>query len=781
MASGIGARVLRKEDQRLLAGTAQFVGDIKMPRLWEAAYVRSPIAHGRIDGITKPAAFAGQVFTAADMADALPIRAESSLPTYKASDYPALATGKVRYVGECVAICIAPTRAEAEDIADLVVLDLTPLPAVVDALTARAPGAALVHEDWGDNLFLTTFTDGDIDAVKARADVVIHREYNTARQCMVPLEGKGTLSYWDAKAGQLVVQTSTQVPHLIRTGIAQFLQMDQGAVRVIAPDVGGGFGYKCVLQPEELSVSWVARRTGRPIRWTEDRREHLVAGANTRQHHYLLTAYADRTGRILGIDAEITVDIGAYSVWPFTACLEAAQAGGNLPGPYAFHTYRCKTFSVATNKPAFTPYRGVARPGVCFAMELTIDAIARAVGREPAAVRRDNLIPAAAMPYTTVTGKFYDSGDYPGSLDRAAALIDLPGFRARQVAARAAGRHLGIGFSTFTEQSAHGTKVFAAWGLPLVPGYEQAMVKITPSGSVEVRSGNHSFGQGLETTLAQVASEWLTVDVGQIRVVMGDTGLTPYSTGAYASRGMVMAGGAVSKAAEVLAGRLKRHAAHLLQCDAGAVVLRAGAAWHGAASVSIADIARAWYLRPDQLSGNVDTAGLEVTEGYKPDIDTGVFTYATHAAVVEVDTETGIVKVQDYVIFEDCGRRVNPLILEGQAYGGAAQGIGTALFEEVIYDAAGQPLTSTLADYLLPGPAELPEFRLDHAETLSPYTRHGIKGVGEGAAIAPGGAIVNAINDALTPLGVELTRIPATPERVLAAILAARDREGIGA
>ncbi len=470
----------------------------------------------------------------------------------------------------------------------------------------------------------------------------------------------------------------------------------------------------------------------------------------------------------------MVVDAGAYSVWPFTACLEAAQAGGNLPGPYAFDTYRCKTFSVATNKPAFTPYRGVARPGVCFAMELTIDAIARAVGREAAAVRRDNLVPAAAMPYTTVTGKFYDSGDYPGSLDRAAAMIDLPGFRVRQAAARAAGRHLGIGFSTFTEQSAHGTKVFAAWGLPLVPGYEQAMVKITPSGSVELRSGNHSFGQGLETTLAQVASDRLTVDVGQIRVVMGDTGLTPYSTGAYASRGMVMAGGAVSKAAEVLAGRLKRHAAHLLQCGAEAVELRAAKAWHGNACVSIADIARAWYLRPDQLAGDVDTAGLEVTEGYKPDIDTGVFTYATHAAIVEVDAETGIVKVQDYVIFEDCGRRVNPLILEGQAYGGAAQGIGTALFEEVIYDAAGQPLTSTLADYLLPGPAELPEFRLDHAETLSPYTRHGIKGVGEGAAIAPGGAIVNAINDALAPLGVELTRIPATPERVLAAILAAR-------
>lgn len=781
MSSGIGARVLRKEDQRLLTGTAQFVGDIRLPRMWEAAYVRSPIAHGRINAITKPAAFADRVFTAQDMADVLPIRAESSLPGYKVSDYPALATGKVRYVGECVAICVAPTRAEAEDIAEQVVLDLTPLPPVVDALQARAPGAALVHDDWGDNLFLTTFADGDIEAVKARADVVIHREYNTARQCMVPLEGKGTLSYWDAKAGQLVVYTSTQVPHLIRTGIAQFLQLDQGAVRVIAPDVGGGFGYKCVLQPEELSVSWVARKTGRPIRWTEDRREHLVAGANTRQHHYLLTAYADMTGRILAIDAEITVDIGAYSVWPFTACLEAAQAGGNLPGPYAFDVYRCKTWSVATNKPAFTPYRGVARPGVCFAMELTIDAIARAVGREPAEVRRDNLIPAAAMPFTTVTGKFYDSGDYPESLSRAAAMIDLPGFRARQAAARAEGQFLGIGFSTFTEQSAHGTKVFAAWGLPLVPGYEQAMVKITPSGSVEVRSGNHSFGQGLETTLAQVASEWLSVDVGDIRVTMGDTGLTPYSTGAYASRGMVMAGGAVSKAAEVLAGRLKRHAAHLLQCDAGAVVLRAGHAWHGAASVSIATIARAWYLRPDQLAGDVDTAGLEVTEGYKPAIDTGVFSYASHAAIVDVDVETGIVRIEDYVIFEDCGRRVNPLILEGQAYGGAAQGIGSALFEEVIYDGAGQPLTSTLADYILPGPTELPKFRLDHAETLSPYTRHGIKGVGEGAAIAPAGAIVNAINDALTPLGVELSRIPATPERVLAAILAARAGAGAGA
>ncbi|PHS08462.1 MAG: carbon monoxide dehydrogenase [Blastopirellula sp.] len=778
MPTGIGARVQRQEDRRLLNGQAIFVDDIKMPGLWEAAYVRSPIAHGIIKEIRKPAEFETRIFTAADMDDVLPIRAESSLPTYKASDFHSLATGKVRYVGECIAICIAPTRAEAEDIAELVELDLDPLPPLIDALVARTDHTNLVHEDWEDNLFLSTSFDGNIEEAKAKADVVIEREYHTARQCMMPMEGKGTLAYWDGKADQLVVYTSTQIPHLIRTGLSEFLQMDQGQVRVIAPDVGGGFGYKCILQPEEISVSWVARKTGRPIRWTEDRREHLVAGANTRQHHYKLIAYADKVGRILGIDAEITVDVGAYSVWPFTACLEASQAGGNLPGPYAFKNYRCKTYSVATNKPPFTPYRGVARPGVCFAMELTIDAIARAVGREPIDVRRENLVPAAAMPYTNVTGKFYDTGDYPDSVNQAAKMIEFDGFRAKQAKALRNGRYIGIGFSTFTEQSAHGTKVFGAWGLPLVPGYEQAMVKITPSGSIEVRSGNHSFGQGLETTLAQMASEWLGVDIANIRVTMGDTGTTPYSTGAYASRGMVMAGGAVSKASEVLAERVKIHAAHLLQCKPKDIELRDGEAFNKKTSVSLKDIAKAWYLRPDRLPDDVNTAGLEVTEGYKPSIDTGVFSYATHAATVEVDPATGITKIKDYVIFEDCGRRVNPLILEGQAYGGAAQGIGTALYEEVIYDAAGQPLTSTLADYIVPGPNELPDFKLGHSETLSPYTRHGIKGVGEGAAIAPSGAIVNAINDALRPLNIEIHQVPATPHRVLSKILSVQN-EGV--
>ncbi|MCO6381283.1 xanthine dehydrogenase family protein molybdopterin-binding subunit [Oceanicola sp. 502str15] len=772
--AGIGARAPRKEDARHLKGRAQFVGDIKLAGGWEAAFVRSPLAHARITSITKPEGAEGRVFTAADMADLKPIRCESTLPSYKVSDYPALAQGKVRYVGECIAICIAPTRAEAEDLAEAVLVDLDPLPPIPNVQTALAEGAALLHEDWGDNLFLTTRHDGDLAEARAKASVVIEREYETARQAMNPMEGKGVLAHWDHKADQLVVYTSTQVPHLIRTGLSECLALDQSEVRVIAPDVGGGFGYKCVLQPEELSVAWVARKVDRPIRWTEDRREHLTAGANTRQHSYKITAYADDEGRLLGLDADIWVDIGAYSVWPFTACLEAAQAGGNLPGPYDIGAYSCRTYSVATNKPGFTPYRGVARPGVCFAMELTMDAIARAVGRDPLEVRCLNLVQGGAMPYTNITGKYYDSGDYPAAAREAARLIDVPAVRARQKAASAEGRYLGLGFASFTEQSAHGTKVFASWGLPLVPGYEQASVKLTPSGTLEVRSGNHSFGQGLETTIAQVACEWLTTSLDQVKVTMGDTGLTPYSTGAYASRGMVMAGGAVSKAAEELARRVRVHGAHLLQCAPEEVEIREGAVTNGLASASFAEIASAWYLHPDRLPDDVNTAGLEVTEGYKPDIDTGVFTYATHAALVEVDPATGRTEILDYVIFEDCGRRVNPLILDGQSYGGAAQGIGTALFEEALYDASAQPLTSTLADYILPGPAELPHFRLGHAETLSPHTRHGIKGVGEGAAIAPAGAIVNAINDALSPLGVELTQIPATPHRVLSAILDAR-------
>lgn len=771
---GIGARVPRKEDARHLAGRGRFVGDIRMPGLRDVAFLRSPVAHARILSVAKPAGGEDRVFTAADLEGVKPVVTRSSIPGYKLSEYPPLATGKVRFVGEIVAMAVAPTRAEAEDLCEEIAFDYEELAPVVESEAGRAPGAPLLHPEWGDNLFLKTSFDSGIEAVLRDAPVRVTREFKTARQCMHPMEGKGVLAHWDFQTGQLVVVTSTQVPHLIRTGLAECLDIEQGRLRVVSPDVGGGFGYKCLLQPEEVLIAWLALTRKQPFRWIEDRREHLTAGANARQHHYKITAFADPRGRLLGLDAEIMVDTGAYSVWPFTAVLEAAQAGGNLPGPYDFSAYRCETYSVATNKPPFAPYRGVARPGVCFAIELTIDAIARAVGREPLDVRAENLVQAGAMPYTNVTGKHYDSGDYPESLR---AVQDLIGFRAvreRQLRPEPDGRLVGVGFATYTEQSAHGTKVFAAWGLPLVPGFEQATVKLTPDGGLEVRAGIQTIGQGLETTLAQVASEILTIPLSKITVKLGDTGDTPYSTGAYASRGMVMAGGAVSKASEALATQIRAIAGHLMQAPPDKVEFRDGRIVAGHSSISFADVGCAWYLRPDQLPEGVSTRGLEVTEGYKPKVDSGVFSYASHAAVVAVDPATGLVQILDYAVFEDCGRQVNPMIVEGQTYGGVAQGIGTALFEESPYDSQGQPLATTLLDYLLPAATDLPNVKLGHSETLSPYSAHGIKGVGEGGAIAPGAAIVNAINDALRPLGAELTEIPATPERILHAIATAR-------
>jgi carbon-monoxide dehydrogenase large subunit len=774
---GIGARVLRKEDDRHLHGRGQFVGDLAMKGLKEVAFLRSNLAHGRIRTISKPAGKEALIVTAADLKTVKPIFADSSIPGFKASNYPALATDKVRFVGECLAACIADTRAAAEDLAEEIEVDIEELPAVIDSLKARAPDAPLVHDDWSDNLFLTTSVQGDIETLAKTAPVKVTRELRTGRQCMHPMEGKGVLAYWDFQAGQLVVYTSTQVPHMIRTGLSETLGLEQRQIRVIPPDVGGGFGYKCVLQPEEIVIAWLAMTTKHPHRWVEDRREHLTAGANSREHHYQITAYADNRGRLLGLDAEITVSVGAYSVWPFTACLEAAQAGGNLPGPYDFQVYRCKTFSVATNKPPFTPYRGVARPGVCFAIELMMDAIAREVGRDPMDVRAENLVKSEQMPYNNVTGKHYDSGDYPASLKQVSELIDAQAIRTRQKTPEADGRLIGVGFSTFTEQSAHGTKVFASWGIPVVPGYEQATVRLTPDGGLEIRAGIHTIGQGLETTLSQVAVHELGIDYDQVRVTLGDTASTPYSTGAYASRGMVMAGGAVSRASQELARRIRRIAAHLLQCKDEDIRFEDREIRAGGASLSFADIGRAWYLRPEQLPEDVNTMGMEVTEGYKPQVDTGVFTYASHAAVVAVDPETGIVEILDYAAVDDCGRMVNPMIVEGQVLGGTVQGVGTALFEESPYDQAGQPLASTLQDYTLPGASDLPWIKLGHIETLSPYSAHGIKGVGEGGAIAPPGAIVNAINDALKGHNVEITQIPATPERILSAILAAESQQ----
>ncbi len=769
---GVGARLQRKEDRRFLRGTGRYIGDYRFDRMRDVAFVRSPVAHGRLVDVEIPDKLKSSVFVAEDLADVQPIRAVSPLPGFKVSEQPVLVADKVRQVGELIAMCVADTRAEAEDMADAVVVDIDALPAVVDMVKAREPDSPLVHEDWGDNDYIEIAFGGDIAAAASSAAIRVTRELRTARQCMAPIEGRGFIAEWDSRLEQLVVHAATQFPHVVRTGLAQCLGLSEAQIHVISPDVGGGFGYKAILAAEEVCLCWLALRSSHPVRWLEDRREHLTANANCREHHYNITAYADEDGRLLAVDAECIVDSGAYSAYPFTAAIEASQVAAILPGPYDLTGYRCKSRAVATNKAPILPYRGVARPGVCFAMELMIDAVARAAEMEPWQVRLRNLVPPDAMPYDNITDKHFDSGDYPELLHRAVEAIDIAGIRVRQKRGEPDGRLIGVGLASLSEQTAHGT---TADGKKRAL-HELAMARLTPDGGLELRVGVHTHGQGLETTLAQIANQILGIDPENVRVVHGDTALTPYSTGTWGSRCIVWAGGAVASACDEIAARVSRIGARLLQTDEDSVSLVDGAVVGPSGSVSLAEIASAYYLRPADLPDDVDSRGLEATEGYAPKVRTGVHTGATHGAVVAVDPGTGIVEILDYVVAEDAGTMINPMIVDGQIIGGTAQGVGSALYEEARFSADGQPLDSTLADYLLPGASEMPDVRLLHMETPSPYTTFGQKGVGEGGAIGPGAAIANAINDALRPLGAEVCEIPVTPRRVLQAIADARSR-----
>ncbi len=775
---GIGARLLRKEDDRFMRGRGQFVGDIKLPGMLEVAFLRSPIAHGRIRAIHVPAEIRERVFVMEDLEGVNPIRAIATLPGFKASEQWPLARHKLRHVGELIAMCVAPTRAEAEDLAARIDLDIEELPAVYDMLAARQAGGSLVHDHWGDNLFLISAQSGDIAAAKREATVAVTRELRTARQVMSPIEGRGVVAQWNTRLDQLLVYSSTQQSHIVRSGLAECLGLDHARVRVIAPDVGGGFGYKGILLPEEVCLAWATRKLARPLRWLEDRRENLTAGADCREHHYVITAYADAAGKLLALDCEATVDAGAYSAYPFSACLEGGQVVSILPGLYDFAQYRCTAYTVATNKPPILPYRGVARTGVCFALEVLIDAVARELDLDPTEVRLRNLVRPEQMPFTNVTGKYFDSGDYPECLRRAMAAIGFDKLRGRQRRGEEDGRRVGLGFAMYCEQAGHGTSVYAGWGVPMVPGYEQATARLTPDGGLELRIGAHSHGQGMETTMSQVAHSLLGIAHDKIKLVHGDTEYTPYSTGTWGSRSMIMSGGAVAAACDQLAERARRIGAKLLQCSFEETRLEDGAVAGPSGRIAIADIARTWYRRPHELPPDVDPGGLEVTAGYRMPRDTGTFSYAAHAALVAVDSETGEIEILDYVVVEDGGVLVNPMIVDGQIYGGVAQGVGTALYEEMPFDPQGQPLASTLSDYLLPGAMEVPDMRIEHMETPSPLTRFGQKGIGEGGAIAPPAAITNAINDAMRDLGAELLVSPATPRRVVEAIAAAAERRG---
>ncbi len=775
---GVGASLERKEDARHLHGRGQFVADVKLPGTQDVAFVRSPHAHARIRGISLPPDADGRVFTARDLPRLAEMRAVPQVTGFKVSGYPPLATQKARYVGEPIAACVAATRAEAEDLANSVDVDYEVLPAVIDAAAALVKAPSLLHETWGNNLFIErVFQAGDIDTVARAADVVVRRSYRMHRQVAVPLEGRAVLAHRDHRLDQLVVYTSTQVPHIIRLGLAEVLGLEERCIRVIAPDVGGGFGSKARLSPEEAAIAALALEVDHPVRWVEDRAEHFLASTHTRDHHYRVTAYADERGRVAGIDVELIVDSGAYAMWPNGPFLETGMAARNLPGPYDIRHYRVKTYTVATNKAPIGPYRGVGRPGACFAIERTIDEVARAVGRDPVEVRLENMVTSAQMPYTTIANLKFDNGDYPAAVKLCAEAIDLPGVRARQKRGEPDGRRIGVGFACYSEQTGHGCGEWVSRGSPFIPGYESCTAQLMPDGTLVLLVGIQSHGQGLETTLAQIAHEELGIDPAKISVRHGDTSLSPFGMGTIASRSIVMAGGAVAHTTRLLREKVLKIGAHLLQCDAADVRCAGGKVVGQRGAVGIEEIARVAHIRMEALPPGVEPL-LNVTSTYQPGIDTGVYSYATHAAVVAVDPATGMIELLDFAVAEDCGTMINPMIVDGQVRGGVVQGIGTALYEEIPYDEQGQPLAGTLADYLVPGAAELPAIKIVHLSTPTPYTEYGVKGMGEGGAIAPPAAIANAVRDALAPLGAEVNETPLSPRRVLAAIRRAQAARG---
>src|SRR5579862_7993268 len=773
---GVGASLLRREDDRHLRGRGEFVADMRLPGAQEVVFLRSPHAHARIRAIAVPPMARGRVFTAADLPRMQPIRIVNQTPGAKSPAWPPLATDKVRYVGDAVAACVAPTRAAAEDLAAGIAVDYEVLDAVVDAPT-QMRGGVLVHEAWGDNLFgERTLEAGDIEAAARGAAVVVRREYRMNRQSGSPLEGRAVLACRDHRLDEIVVYASTQTPHSVRFAIGECLGIDLHRLRVVAPDVGGGFGPKARLYPEEIILTALALELDHPVRWIEDRNEHLLTAAHTRNHHYKLTAYADPRGKILGVDTEIIVDAGAYGLWPQGPYQEANMAARTLPGPYTIANYRARTYTVATNKAGLGPYRGVGRPGACFAIERTIDEVARAVGRDPAEVRIENMIPPDRMPFTSVADMRYDTGDYPASVRLCGDLVGLTQIRERQRRGEADGRLIGVGFASFTEQTAHGAAEFASRGAQIIPGFESCTARVLPDGSLVLMVGIQSHGQGLETALSQVAYQELGINPTHISVRHGDTENTAYGFGTFASRSMVMSGGAVARASRIVRDKIVRIGAHLLQCEVAAVHCAEGAViGPRGRSVSIAEIAKVAHLRMHELPPGVEPL-LDATATYEPGISTGVFSYATHGAVVAVDPETGAVELLDFAVAEDCGTMVNPMLVEGQIRGGVAQGIGTALYEEIPYDAQGQPLAATLLDYHLPGAFELPPIKIGHLHNPATATEYGMKGMGEGGAVAPPAAIANAVRDALAALGggVELNQTPITSQRVLAAIKAAR-------
>ncbi|HZD63579.1 MAG TPA: xanthine dehydrogenase family protein molybdopterin-binding subunit [Xanthobacteraceae bacterium] len=765
----VGRSIRRLEDPTLVAGRGRFAGDLPAAR-W-VRFVRSPVAAGRIVRISAPEG--ALIVTAADLAAVKPIRPMLHKFNYVPISQPVLAREVVRFVGEPVAAVISPSREEAEDVADRVEVEIEASPAVVGADVALARGAELVHPEAAGNVAVEgRLKTPGFDTHVARAHERIRLDVRSHRQNALPIEPRAAHAAWDGASERITLTCATQMPHALRTIVADLIAMPESDLRVIAPDVGGGFGQKMSLAAEFVVVTWLARKLRSSVAWVEDRRENLVACFHSRDQSISLEGAFDADAKLIGLSADIVADVGAYSCYPTTCAVEPLMAMAELPGPYDVREYACVSRGVLTNTCPMAPYRGVSRPVITLAIERLMDKAAAVFGLDPIEIRRRNLV--KAFPHTTVTGLVFDEASYVETMEAAVKAAGVPAFRARQTKARAEGRYLGLGVATFCERTGYGTQAFAARGMEVTPGWETVEMSMDPSGYIEARIGASPHGQGLRTTLSQIIADELGTSPERIKIVHGDTDRTPYGWGTFASRSLVIAGGASLLAARKIRAKLIKMAGIMLEASADDIVLEADAARVAGTdrSIPLVMLARAAYHQTHRFKGDV-APGIVESATYDP---LGTFSNACHLAVVEVDAETGRVGIEKFLVAEDAGRLINPMIVDGQIQGGVAQGIANALFEEIIYDDTGNILTASLADYLPPTAREVPAIEIHHLATLTPASVTKAKGLGEGGTIGAPAAVLNAINDALSPFAVSIDELPATPQRIRAALRAADAR-----
>jgi aerobic carbon-monoxide dehydrogenase large subunit len=773
----VGQPLPRPEDRRFIQGAATYIDDIELPGMVFAAFVRSPHAHARVKSVKVDAALDHPkglcVLTGAEavkVSRPMPVYSYEPAQKIETPAYPCLAAERVRFVSEPVAVVAAADRYSADDVAELVDVDYEPLPVIMDPELSMKPSAMKLHDNLDNNIGLQLVRQGgDVKAAFAEADGVLRKRFRMHRHTGAPIEPRGIVASFNAGQNSLTVYASTQIPHIFKTHLSEILDFPESGIRVIAPDLGGGFGNKLQVAPEYVAVCLLSMKLGRPVKWIETRRESLAGFIHARDQILDAEIGYKKDGTLLGISCNIIVDAGAY----LDARISGPTLGAGLwiTGPYRLKGFHCDMRVVMTNKCPYAAYRGFGSTKGVFVIERGVDLIAAELGMDRAEIRRKNLIQPEELPYKTASGLVYDSGDYEEALDRALKAVDYESLKAQQVKLRKEGRHIGIGLAMAVEGAGWNTYT-AAMVRPYVPtqDYSTVTIRMNVSGRVTIYIGDASMGTSHAVTAAQVAADAIGVKLEDIDVVEGDTAVTPYDSGTRAARfaGVVIPG--IEKTAKALRAKVARVSAHLLEAAPEDIEIKNGEAFvRGMPSKTvtlqrIAQVAFAevWSLPPDI------PPGMEATESYRAPRDSICVTwpYSVHMPVVEVDVETGMTKVLKYVIVHDCGTEINPLVVEGQAVGGTVQGIGGVLFEELVYDENGQLLTSTFMDYLLPTACEVPNFDVIHMATPAPQTPGGYKGMGEGGAVYSYAAVISAVADAIEYLGVEVTSTPLSPKRI---------------